>query len=112
MLANVAARIFPRCARFGAKAGCKRGQTQRELRFGKDLLADGIGQTDFGGGYQPAPVGGLKIVFGEFGQLSGAKQRLFAHQQGRRAFGVTVFHSLLVKHELAKRALQPRHLAA
>src|SRR5690606_3790365 len=53
VLADEAARVLARRARFGAEAGGERRHADRELRLVDDLLAHRIGQADFGGGDEP-----------------------------------------------------------
>ena len=112
MLADVATRVAPRRSGFGTEAGGQRGQADRQLGFGEDLLAHRIGQAHFGGGDQPSAIGGLEQVFAEFGQLCGAIGGIVAHQQRRGAFGIARCPGLHVEHERAERPLQPRHLPA
>ena len=57
MLADHAAGVAPRRARFGAKARRQRGQPHRQFFFVDDGFADEIGQRDFGGGNEAETLG-------------------------------------------------------
>src|SRR6202008_2216638 len=83
VLADEAARIAPRRARFGAETGSERGEAQRQFALGEDLLADDIGEADLGGGDQPATVSRPERILGELRKLAGAEHRLVAAEAGR-----------------------------
>ena len=53
VLADHAARVAPGRAGLGAEARGQRGEAQRQLVLGEDLLAHEVGQRDFGGRDQP-----------------------------------------------------------
>ena len=104
MLADDAARVFARRARFGAEAGRVRGQRDGQPRLVENLVAIEIGDRNLGRGDQPVIVvfelaarDGLRIgvgaaeqVFGKLGQLAGAEERLRIDHERRQHFLVAV----------------------
>ena len=107
----------PRVSRPAAPASERKHGVSAVKRSGsssaaQDLLADDVGQADFGSGDQPAAVGGLEQILGEFGELAGAEHRLVAHHQRGDDFLITVIARQYVEPELAERAVEPRCRAA
>ena len=113
VLADHAARVAPGGAGFGAEARRERGEAQRQLVLGEDLLAHEVGERHFGRRDQPkraslkrlrdriarlafercqrdrtrssADAGeGPELIVLEFRQLRRAEHRVVAHQQRRR----------------------------
>ena len=135
MLADHAARVASGGAGLGAEARRERGEAQRQLLLGEDLLAHEIGERHLGG-RDHAVAGvldhladgiarlafescsddllervageGPELVVLEFRQLRRAEHGLVAHQQRRVHFRVAVLVGVQVDHELAERPLQAR----
>ena len=112
VLADQAFRIASGRARFRTETGRQCGHTDGQRALVQNLFAHAVGQRNFGGWDKPTAIGRLKIVFGKFWKLSGAKKRFLTHQIGRGAFCVTALSGLVIQHELTKRAIKPRHLSA
>ena len=96
----------------GVRAARRMGsEPHREGTGIEDLLADGVGQADFGGGDEPV-VARAEAVLREFRQLSGAEQRVVSNEHGRVAFGIAALAHLVVEHELRDGAVEAGHTAA
>ncbi len=123
VLTDHAADVFAVAAGFGAEAGGVGAVGDGELGLVEGLVAEEVGDGDFGGGDEPVvvllqlagAVGSLVVaveeVFGELGKLAGAEEGFGIDHVGGQDFGVAMLGCVEVEHEVGEGTLETGSLA-